>query len=499
MADEMSILVVENGELEISNLRELLENHGYNVSVARDDMELLDVHDESAQLAQRNIQMLLVGRTDLANTDCDGVFGLLLSAYRTALRKDQEVEALRHDLERTQQTIKELERNYRVLIETEPDAVIVLDQKAQVRFLNQAAEGLLQGREDELIRQVFAFPLSEAESKEIRFESRNGEKSVAEIRIMETVWEGENAYLVFLHDITDHRRAAEALRESMNREAQAYAQGRLEIVDTILHNVGNAINSVTIGIGTVRENLANNKLTRHLVSLANAVKEHEHDFADYVRDDPRGQKVARFIIALADDFVKHDQELMKTADRVHERAERIADIIRTEKTLSKRNAYQKYVSPHEAIKNAVAVLHDSIKKRNIKVSIDCKDAPDEIVTQESQFHQMLVNLIKNAIEAIDELGKLGDSPHNASIDIKAYTKSNLFVLEVTDSGIGIEKDKLELIFKAGYTTKESGSGLGLHSIANFVNMCGGQISSISDGIGRGTTMKVMLPVSLRDS
>ena len=59
----------------------------------------------------------------------------------------------------------------------------------------------------------------------------------------------------------------------------------------------------------------------------------------------------------------------------------------------------------------------------------------------------------------------------------------------------MEKDKLNVIFRSGYTTKKSGSGLGLHSIANFVKDCGGQISALSDGIGKGATIRVEMPIS----
>jgi len=52
-----------------------------------------------------------------------------------------------------------------------------------------------------------------------------------------------------------------------------------------------------------------------------------------------------------------------------------------------------------------------------------------------------------------------------------------------------------LLFAPGYTTKRNGSGLGLHSVANFVIGSGGRIQALSDGAGKGTTMRVMLPLS----
>ena len=285
------------------------------------------------------------------------------------------------------------------------------------------------------------------------------------------------------------------LKKSEEREAQAYAQGRIEMVDTLLHNIGNAINSVTTGIGTLQENLAKNKLTQHLASLAKAIKEHKEDFADYVKNNQQGQKVASFVIALSDDFAKRDEELARIVNRVRERAQHIADIIRTEKVISGKGIYRKYVNLRKAYEDATNVLQDSIKKRDIEIIIDCDDNSKEIFIQENQFHQMLINLVKNSIEAIDDLNSTNEA--NLSryfIKIKSYVENDRFILEVIDNGIGIEKGKQELIFRPGYTTKNSGTGLGLHSVANFVKGCDGQIFALSDGIGKGVIMRVVLPM-----
>jgi len=286
------------------------------------------------------------------------------------------------------------------------------------------------------------------------------------------------------------------LKRSGEREAQAYALGRIEMVDTLLHNIGNAINSVTTGIGTLQENLTKNRLTRHLAFLADAIREHQDDFADYIKNNPQGQKVASFILALSDDFAKRDDELARIVNRVRERAQHIADIIRTEKVISGKGIYRKYVNLRKAYEDVINVLQDSIKKREIGIIIDCDDNPKEIVIQESQFHQMLINLVKNSIEAIDELNSMDSVNVNEHfIKIASYFDNDRFILEVTDNGIGVEKGKQELIFRPGYTTKDSGTGLGLHSVANFVKGCDGQIFALSDGVGKGVVMRVILPVS----
>jgi two-component system cell cycle response regulator len=423
------------------------------------------------------------------------ILDLLLSTYEAAVQKNQELEQANEELRKALETIGSLEANHHTLLERNADAIVVVDQHGIMRFVNPAAEALFGRKAQELLGELFDFPVVAGQTTEVSVIRSSGEAAVVEMRVVETNWEGEDACLASLRDITQRKRTEEALRESVEREAQAYAQGRLEIVDTILHNIGNALNSVTIGIGTIQENLMNNRLMSHFRSLANAIEEHQDDFIDYIKNDPQGQKVAPFIVALADDFAKQGEELAKTVSRVRERAEHIADIIRTEKTLSRRSVYRKDVNLREAIDNAITVLQDSIGKRDIEISIDQNNAPKEISTQESQFHQMLVNLIKNSIEAIDDLRASEGLDGTPFIKIECYVESDSFILEVTDNGIGVEKDKLDAIFRSGYTTKDSGSGLGLHSIANFVSGCGGQIQALSDGIGKGATMQVALPLS----
>ena len=295
---------------------------------------------------------------------------------------------------------------------------------------------------------------------------------------------GKGGVIVF-RDVTERMLADESL-------AQAFAQGKLEIVDTILHNIGNAINSVSIGVGTIREQLVQNGLVNRLTALAEAVEAHREDRISYLQTDPQGRKVIPFLIALAKDFAEQNVQHEQIVRRVESRVAHIVDIIRTQRTLDSGAMVRKDVNLRKAIADAVRLLQESLAKREIEIRIDCRKAPEEIRIQESKFHQMLVNLIKNSAEAIDDLQKSGGLETKPCIRIQCYAQEDFFVLDVIDNGIGIEEKRFKTVFTAGYTTKKTGSGLGLHSIANFVIGSGGQIYPLSEGSGKGTTMRVKL-------
>ena len=106
--------------------------------------------------------------------------------------------------------------------------------------------------------------------------------------------------VVVFRDITERVRTEEAV-------SRAFVQGRLEVVDTILHNIGNAINSVTIGIGTLYEQLRDNRLLHRFSALARAVEAHQADWGDYVQHDPQGQQVRPFLLALAEDLARQNE------------------------------------------------------------------------------------------------------------------------------------------------------------------------------------------------
>ena len=284
-------------------------------------------------------------------------------------------------------------------------------------------------------------------------------------------------------DMTAQHRARQALTD-------AFAQGRLEILDTIVHNVGNAINSVSVGVGSIRDQVVANVLVRRLAALAEALDGYKDDWGAYLASDPQGRQVLPFVIALAKDFQRENEKLARTIERVVARVTHIVEIVRTQTSRHDGALPRTVINLGDSIGEAAAILGESIAKRSIRLDIDCARAPKQIRTQASNFHQMVVNLIKNSVDAIDEMRLKQGRATDARIAVEAYVADDSLVIDVTDNGIGIDAVDSQRIFFPGYTTKTEGTGLGLHSAANYVIGAGGTITPLSGGIGHGATMRI---------
>ncbi len=100
------------------------------------------------------------------------------------------------------------------IVERSTDGIIVVDRKGVARFVNPASGCFFSCKAGDRVGELFGFPIVAGGVTELDIIHRGGEKGVGELRVVETEWEGEAAYLALLRDITDRKRAQGALRES---------------------------------------------------------------------------------------------------------------------------------------------------------------------------------------------------------------------------------------------------------------------------------------------
>lgn len=141
----------------------------------------------------------------------------------------------------------------------------------------------------------------------------------------------------------------------------------------------------------------------------------------------------------------------------------------------------------EMVEQVVSLISLEFDKRNIQVELYFSEV-DDIYADRGHVKQILLNLMLNAMDAIES---------NGTIEISVDSAPGSVRLMMSDSGSGIPEESLEDIFEPFYSTKETGTGLGLALVYQFVRENNGQIS-VSSRLGSGTKFDLIFPACLRE-
>lgn len=160
----------------------------------------------------------LMGQIALANTPEAfepwhlDVVEKLAQLYAIAIEYLQKVEQVRS-----------AERRLREIVENQVDGMLVLDQGGRIRFANRATELMLGRQRESLIDHDFGFPIAACEATELQLLQRGGRMAVCETRAAPTEWEGEAAYVVNLHDITERIESAREMEQMLEETIRVIA------------------------------------------------------------------------------------------------------------------------------------------------------------------------------------------------------------------------------------------------------------------------------------
>lgn len=139
----------------------------------------------------------------------------------------------------------------------------------------------------------------------------------------------------------------------------------------------------------------------------------------------------------------------------------------------------------ELLNRIVQLFQKGLQDASIETTVTVLPESLILKADADQIEQVLINLVKNAIEALEGIP-------NAHLTVKAYADmSQRTYIEVSDNGQGIEPEALERIFIPFYTTKKTGSGIGLSLSRQIMQQHGGQLS-VSSAVSEGTTFVMVL-------
>ncbi len=349
--------------------------------------------------------------------------------------------------------------NIRRILADSHDAILVLAQDRTVQFANDAAHALFG---DEVAEgQRFTRPIPgqgyPLESEVVRPDQ---EKVVVEVRVSETVWYQAPARLVSFRDVTERKRMEE---ERQKLEQRLQQSRKMEAIGTLAGGVAHDFNNLLTTI------------LGHADLALSELRPHDPLYEDLMEIKRAGEKAAGLTRQLL------------SFSRKETRSPQLLDLNTVLRDM------------HKMLRRLVP--------EDIELVVDLQENLWPLYMDPSQMDQVIINLVVNARDAMPDGGTLTIETTNVELD-RAYFKDRgleeepgkFVLLAVTDTGVGMTEAVRSRMFEPFFTTKSrgTGTGLGLATVFGIVKQNRGYVWAYSEP-GHGTTMKVYLPRTSRDT
>ncbi len=261
-----------------------------------------------------------------------------------------------------------------------------------------------------------------------------------------------------------------------------------ELATEILHNVGNVLTSINTSVDLVEEQLEQSSI-KTLPKAVDLLNEHKNDLADFLANDPKGQRLLDYFNSLAEQTAVELLILEENIDSLQKNLDHSQTIMRLQQDHAKAPGFKERISLEDLVENAIKINEHVLAREEIVIERHFEPLPP-MLAEKHRIQMILINLTRNAIAALMEK-KEGD--RTISYRIQRQFEQTVCI-EVKDTGSGIANENLSNIFSYGFTTKEHGHGFGLHSSANAAKAMGGKLTVASEGIGRGAAFILEIPL-----
>ncbi len=339
--------------------------------------------------------------------------------------------------------LEETEKKFYSLFETAREAIIILDDKLQINQANRTAARTFGYSQEELFQKDIKelIPLKEHTLYEnfdkIKEEPvivtgirKNGTLFPVRVSVAQFSFKGRNFFTLIMRDQTRRKELEKKLLQAEKMAAIG------QTASFLMHEIKNPL--VAIG-----------GFTTQLIR----------------KTQGKVKKKLEFIL-----------EEVKRLDNLLSEVRDFTKPIKLEKTKTDINAL---------LKESANLFQDWAKKQNIRIYFNLSPQLPSIFVDPELIKQVFINVIKNAIEAMSEGGR---------VDIKTSLENSYIKIEISDTGNGIPEEKLKDIFNPFFTTKKNGTGLGLAISYRVVKDHKGDIQ-IKNLAGKGAACIIHLPVS----
>ncbi|WP_172808084.1 PAS domain-containing sensor histidine kinase [Croceicoccus mobilis] len=333
------------------------------------------------------------------------------------------------------------------ILETVPDALIVIDERGIILSFSKAAEELFGYGPDEAVGQNVSMLMPMPERKEhdgylaryrqtgvphiigshrrLMGQRKDGAIFPLELRVGEAFGGGRRLFAGFLHDLSTSEATEARLHETRRELAQ---MARLSEMGTLATAIAHDLNQPLMAIGNIVQTCAQTIRDGDAAALAHMADALDEAGAEAMRAGEMIKRLRRFLSR--------------------------GELERTEE------------DPAAIAREACELATRDATYRGIEWSLYLDDNPARILIDRVQIQQVLINLVRNAIEAID---------HGGHIAVAVTRDGHDICFSVTDDGPGIAPDREDKLFTPFSTTKQTGMGLGLAICRTVVESHGGSM------------------------
>jgi two-component system sensor kinase FixL len=371
-----------------------------------------------------------------------------------------------------EETLRTRETHLRSILHTIPDAMIVIDGRGIMQLFSTAAERLFGWSEQEAIGQNVSVLMPEPDrtrhdsyiaryrttndphiigiGRIVTGKRRDGTTFPMHLSIGEMQSGGEPYFTGFVRDLTEHQKT----------------QARLQELQSELVHV-----SRLTAMGEMASALAH-EINQPLAAISNYMKGSRRLLAGST--DPNLTKIESAL------------------DRAAEQAVRAGQIIRRLRDFVSRGESEKRVeSLSKLIEEAGALGLAGAREQNVRLRFDLDPGADLVLADRVQIQQVLVNLFRNALEA------MAQSLRRELVVANARAADDMIEVEVSDTGSGFQDDVIPNLFQTFFTTKDTGMGVGLSISRSIIEAHGGRMWAESNSSG-GATFRFTLPAADED-